>query len=60
MYEQLLIMRGALTSGCCTTTQNMCGMSVVGSDYEELKRYNLAEIYDPTPPKQAQSREAST
>lgn len=24
-------------------------MSVVGSDYEELKRYNLAEIYNPTP-----------
>lgn len=24
-------------------------MSVVGSDFEKLKRYNLAEIYDPTP-----------
>ncbi len=24
-------------------------MSVVGSDYEKLKRYNLAEIYEPTP-----------
>lgn len=24
-------------------------MSVVGSDYEELKRYNLAEIFSPTP-----------
>ena len=24
-------------------------MSVVGSDYDELKQYNLAEIYDPTP-----------
>lgn len=23
-------------------------MSVVGSDYDELKQYNLAEIYDPT------------
>ncbi|PGH18886.1 hypothetical protein AJ80_04304 [Polytolypa hystricis UAMH7299] len=29
--------------------QNICGMSVVGPDYEELKRYNLAEIYNPTP-----------
>lgn len=27
----------------------MLGMSVVGSDFENLKRYNLAEIYDPTP-----------
>jgi tRNA acetyltransferase TAN1 len=25
--------------------QNICGMSVVGSDYENLKRFNLAEIY---------------
>ena len=24
-------------------------MSVVGSDFETLKRFNLAEIYDPTP-----------
>ena len=24
-------------------------MSVVGSDYDELKQYNLAEIYNPTP-----------
>lgn len=24
-------------------------MSVVGSDFERLKRFNLAEIYDPTP-----------
>jgi len=23
-------------------------MSVVGSDYDELKRYNLAEIYQPS------------
>ena len=25
------------------------GMSVVESDYDKLKRYNLAEIYDPSP-----------
>ena len=24
-------------------------MSVVGSDYDKLKQYNMAEIYDPTP-----------
>jgi hypothetical protein len=24
-------------------------MSVVGSDFEELKKFNLAEIYQPTP-----------
>lgn len=30
-------------------TQNLCGMSVVAGDYDRLKRYNLAEIYHPTP-----------
>ncbi|MCJ1256746.1 hypothetical protein MMC24_004570 [Lignoscripta atroalba] len=29
--------------------QSICGMSVVGSDFDTLKRYNLAEIYDPRP-----------
>ena len=29
--------------------RNVCGMSVVGNNYEKLKRYNLAEIYSPTP-----------
>lgn len=29
--------------------QNVCGMSVVSCDYDKLKRYNLAEIYEPTP-----------
>lgn len=24
--------------------QNMCGMSVVGGDYDKLKRYNLSEL----------------
>ncbi|KAF2085331.1 hypothetical protein K490DRAFT_75190 [Saccharata proteae CBS 121410] len=28
--------------------KNVCGMSVVGQDFERLKRYNLAEIYEPT------------
>lgn len=25
--------------------QNLCGMSVVGGDWEVLKRYNLNELY---------------
>ena len=29
--------------------RNVCGMSVVGSDFEELRRFNLAELYQPTP-----------
>ncbi|KAI9844917.1 MAG: hypothetical protein M1837_005203 [Sclerophora amabilis] len=29
--------------------KNVCGVAVVGSDYEALKRYNLSEIYEPTP-----------
>ena len=29
--------------------RNIIGMSVVGSDYDKLKKYNLAEIYQPTP-----------
>ncbi|OKL60602.1 hypothetical protein UA08_04043 [Talaromyces atroroseus] len=35
-------------------TQSTIGMSVVGSDYDELKRFNLSEIYNPTqkPPPQ--------
>ena len=28
--------------------RNVVGMSVVGKEYEELKRYNLAEIYEPS------------
>ena len=28
--------------------RNVLGMSVVGNDYEKLKRYNLAELYAPT------------
>lgn len=30
-------------------------MSVVGGDYDELKQYNLAEIYDPTPKLEAKT-----
>ena len=31
-----------------STSKNVLGMSIVGSDFEELKQFNLAEIYDPT------------
>lgn len=27
----------------------MCGVSVLDNDFERLKRFNLAEIFDPTP-----------
>lgn len=34
-------------------------MSVVGGDYDQLKRYNLSEIYNPTPrPQQVASQNA--
>lgn len=33
--------------------QNVIGMSVVGSDYDQLKRFNLAELYNPSPKPQA-------
>ncbi|EAW09683.1 THUMP domain-containing protein [Aspergillus clavatus NRRL 1] len=29
--------------------QNVVGISVAASDYDKLKRYNLAELYSPTP-----------
>ncbi len=29
--------------------RNVLGMSVVDSDYDQLKRFNLSEIWDPTP-----------
>lgn len=28
--------------------QNVCGMSVVGAEFERLKRFNLAELYEPS------------
>jgi tRNA acetyltransferase TAN1 len=26
----------------------VCGVSVVGDDFDKLKKYNLAEIFEPT------------
>ena len=34
-------------------------MSIVGSDFEKLKRFNLAEIYDPTPKPEAEKNSAA-
>ncbi|KAL8869712.1 MAG: hypothetical protein Q9174_004063 [Haloplaca sp. 1 TL-2023] len=40
---------------CMTTTehiiQNILGLSVVGNEFEKLKKYNLAEIYEASMPK---------
>jgi hypothetical protein len=33
--------------------QNICGVSVVDHRFEELKRYNISEIFDPTPKEDA-------
>ncbi|KAK5135043.1 hypothetical protein LTR08_005703 [Meristemomyces frigidus] len=33
--------------------QNICGVSVVDDSFERLKRFNLAEIFDPTPKQDA-------
>ena len=35
-------------------------MSVVGSDFEDLKQYNLAEIFDPTPKPDSGKSNAAT
>lgn len=40
-----------MTDAAADNAQNLMGMSVVESDYDKLKRYNLAEIYDPSPKK---------
>ena len=41
-------------------SKNVLGMSVVGNDYEELKQFNLAEIYDPTPKSNTEKPPAPT
>jgi len=44
---------GARSRGALLTLlawQNVCGMSVVGKEFEKLKRFNLSEIYqEPSP-----------
>ncbi|KAL8716805.1 MAG: hypothetical protein Q9225_005897 [Loekoesia sp. 1 TL-2023] len=39
-YDQLILV---------DVYRNILGISVVGSDFDKLKRYNVAEIYEPTP-----------
>ena len=41
-----------------TTSQGICGMSVVPGDYERLKRYNLAELPGLGPDPEHQSEAA--
>jgi tRNA acetyltransferase TAN1 len=36
--------------------QSICGISVVSNDYEALKRYNLAEIFEPSPKEQPKKK----
>jgi tRNA acetyltransferase TAN1 len=43
----------SVTSICWLSTQNICGVSVVDHRFEELKRYNISEIFDPTPKEEA-------
>ena len=38
----------------------MCGISVVPGDYERLKRYNLAELHQPTSKAEAARADAAT
>ncbi|KAK8203896.1 THUMP domain-containing protein [Phyllosticta capitalensis] len=38
--------------------KNMCGISVVGEEFERLKRFNLSEIYEPSPKEQPKESEA--
>lgn len=40
-------------------SQTVGGMSVVGGDWEELKRFNLAELYQPTKPPPVDKAEAN-
>jgi tRNA acetyltransferase TAN1 len=40
-------------------TQTICGMSVVGSDWEELKKYNLSELYGESAKTAKESRDSA-
>lgn len=39
--------------------QNVIGMSVAGSDYDRLKKYNLAELYSPAATSEAEAAEST-
>lgn len=36
--------------------QSICGISVIPNDYDALKKYNLAEIFEPTPKEQPKKK----
>lgn len=38
--------------------KHVCGISVVDSDFEKLKRYNISEIFDPTRKDESAGKEA--
>ncbi|CAG8886901.1 unnamed protein product [Penicillium egyptiacum] len=46
---QVSIKEPSPTGSLTDSSQNVIGMSVVQGDYDKLKRFNLAEIYDPSP-----------
>ncbi|EMF09129.1 uncharacterized protein SEPMUDRAFT_151948 [Sphaerulina musiva SO2202] len=37
--------------------QHICGISVVDNDFERLKRYNISELYEPSPKEQQQQQQ---
>jgi tRNA acetyltransferase TAN1 len=68
IYQVRLGLMGVPAMGRCTdiisrllthVSQTVCGMSVVGGDWEELKRFNLAELYQPTKPPPMNKAEAN-
>ncbi|KAI5361205.1 Putative THUMP domain-containing protein [Septoria linicola] len=36
--------------------QHICGISVVDNDFERLKRYNISEIFEPTPKEESKAK----
>lgn len=49
VYQVSLHAASAIQCQLMLNLQNICGVSVVDTAFDELKRFNLAEIYDPTP-----------
>ncbi|PPJ59321.1 hypothetical protein CBER1_04238 [Cercospora berteroae] len=39
--------------------QHICGVSVVDNDFERLKRFNISELFEPTPKEQAKEKTGS-
>lgn len=49
MLPKWVLQNEPSTKSSTDLSQNVIGMSVVPGDYDKLKRFNLAEIYDPSP-----------